>query len=615
MAKLTVKTDPLATPLPADMREYSRGLYNCFPTFPLDGGISSGYSGLAELIAAECKIGRQVLVIDGYNGVDWEIFRQNLAEELAVLDITSDWTSMSDCRQESGTIRRQLEPFLGGDDPLFGTHYPYGPEVFFDAATIAELRIEATIRREVKTNGISIIYGCGAGLVEQWDQLWYIDIPKDVLQEQARSGSLTNLGEPRPVGFGKFYKRSYFVDWPAQNRQKRILLPRIDLLVDLQNPVAPAFMTGNRFRDALKIIARSPFRVRPWFYPGPWGGKYMQGHMGLDPERPNFAWSFELIAPENGITVEADGRQLEFSFDFLMYQENIRVLGDAAARKFLYEWPIRLDYLDTIDGGNLSTQVHPRPDYIRRNFGETYTQDETYYIANAKPGARVYVGLTEDCDQDEFRASLEESETAGKQVEIDKYVNSVPVRPHDLIMIPNGTVHCSGAGNLVLEISATPYIFTFKIYDYLRRDLDGNLRPMNIRRAFENIRPERRTAFIRDNYLARPRLIAEGAGWRMMELYDRPETFYVIHRLEFDGMVELNTSGAAYAINLVDGEKIELLTTDGFSTGLARFESMVVPAVVGSYRVINRGHRPAQLVLVFVRPESMTNKALNDPCD
>ncbi len=129
----------------------------------------------------------------------------------------------------------------------------------------------------------------------------------------------------------------------------------------------------------------------------------MQGHMGLDPSQPNFAWSFEMIVPENGIILEKEKKRLEFSFDFLMYQENKKVLGKKLAKQFKYEWPIRLDYLDTIDGGNLSTQVHPRPNYIREMFGETYTQDETYYIVASKPDAHVYLGLTKNCNPNEFK--------------------------------------------------------------------------------------------------------------------------------------------------------------------------------------------------------------------
>src|SRR5690606_27835972 len=186
---------------------------------------------------------------------------------------------------------------------------------------------------------------------------------------------------------------------PALNRLKRRLLPELDLFLDLQDPDAPTAMAGDAFRAALRELAESPFRTRPWFSPGPWGGHFMHGHMRLDPEQPNLAWSLEPITPESGIGSETDGARLECSFDCLMFQEYGRVLGEAA-RQFQTTWPIRFDYPDTISGGNLSVQCHPRPDYIRRAFGEAITQDETYYISAAQEGALVYLGLEEDADPD-----------------------------------------------------------------------------------------------------------------------------------------------------------------------------------------------------------------------
>ncbi len=403
-------------------------------------------------------------------------------------------------------------------------------DYLFDAKKLSEVRILSSIKRGSKAKDITIIYGTGSSLIELYDKLWYIDVPKDYIQEKARNGEIKNLGSNKNKSFGEFYKQSYFVEWPALNRSKKQLLPSLGLFIDLQNPKEPTAIEGDDFRKTLKEISTSPFRLRPWFFPGPWGGKFMQGHMGLDPDAPNFAWSFEMIVPENGIIIENDKVTLEFSFDCLMYQQNKNVLGENASNQFKYEWPIRFDYLDTIDGGNLSVQVHPRPNYIRKEFGETFTQDETYYICASKPGSQVYIGLTEDCDPAEFKKALEDSIKFGKEVNIDKFVNREPSKPHDLFLIPNGTVHCSGEGNLVLEISATPYIFTFKIYDYLRRDLEGNLRPINVQRGFENIRFERRKKWVQENLLAKPKLLRSGKNWREVVLYDSAFTFYNVHQ-------------------------------------------------------------------------------------
>jgi len=602
--------------LSVDQIKYPRGNYDCFPTFKIDqGSIETGYDYLADLIRSSIPKGLRALMIDGFQGVDWSIFKNSLSENLARFGIIPTWYAMSDCFANSEEIQKRAEPFMGGDDRVFGTHYPFGPEIFFDAGKIAKYRIKASASRGDKSGNLTIFCGIGAGLLEQWDKLWYLDFPKDFIQIEARKNSPMNTGEISVLDFETFYKRSYFVEWPALNRQKQKLLPFIDLFIDAQNIEKPTGMIGNEFRYTLNQISETPFRVRPWFYPGPWGGKFIQGHMGLDPAQPNFAWSFELIVPENGIILEKENQRLEFSFDLLMYQETERIMGTEASRQFKYEWPIRFDYLDTVDGGNLSTQVHPRPDYMRKEFGETYTQDETYYIVAAKPDAKVYLGLTEDCEPEEFCSALEESMREGKEVDIDKFVNSEPSKVHDLFLIPNGTVHCSGSGNLVLEISATPYIFTFKIYDYLRRDLEGKLRPINIERAFENIRFERRKNWVQKNLLAKPVLLKEGEGWKEEVLYDKPFTFYKIHRCEFVDDYQAETDGNGLAINLVAGEHIDVKSENGRISNLNYLETMLIPAAAGKIQLKNTGQIPCKILIVFVKPGIGSKLPLNDPQD
>jgi len=606
--------DPFIALLPERMTKFPRGSFDTFPKFTIINGIiEKGYDALCKNIIEEIPEGLRVLVIDGYQGTHWEEFISGLNEALRSRNILPELINMADAYASEKEIYDRIEKFLGGNDPIFGKHYPLGPEYLFDADKISEFRITSSIRRGTKSNKLTIIYGTGASLIEQFDKLWYIDVPKDYIQEYARRGELTNLGSTETASFGSFYKRSYFVEWPALNRLKKQVVPSLDLFIDLQNPEEPTAINGDDFRNALKEISETPFRLRPWFFPGPWGGKFMQGHMGLDPEAPNFAWSFEMIVPENGIIIEKDNVTLEFSFDCLMYLYNRNVLGNDASKQFKYEWPVRFDYLDTIDGGNLSVQVHPQPDYIRKEFGETFTQDESYYICASKPGSQVYLGLTEECDPEEFRKTLEDSIKNGLEVNIEKFVNQEPSKPHDLFLIPNGTVHCSGEGNLVLEISATPYIFTFKIYDYLRRDLEGNLRPINIRRAFENIRFKRRKKWVQENLIAKPRVIKSGDGWQEVVLYDAPFTFYNIHRIEFDNEFVMNTNGIAYSTNLVQGEKVEIHSGNGRISKLSYLETMIIPAAADEIRIINMGKYPCKMVMVYVKPGIGITEPLNNP--
>jgi len=606
---------PFAVPLPAEAVSYPKGCYDALPSFPLaEGEINKGYAALAGLIAQKIPHGLRVLVIEGFPGVAWDLFLANLQAELLRLDIRPELLRFAAALADPAAREAALRPFLGGEDRLFGKHWPFGPEIFFDPVQVEELRITASIRRADKADRLTIIAGSGASLVELQDELWYIDMPKDLIQEKFRAGEAGNTGH-NAADFEEFYKRCYFVEWPAFSRQKRNILPGIDLFIDGQDEGAPAFMTGAAFRQALEELSRSPFRVRPWFYPGPWGGQFMKGHMNLDQSKPNYAWSFEMIVPENGIVFRSGSRFLECSFDFSMYAHNRNILGPRAAAQFIYEWPIRFDYLDTIDGGNLSVQVHPRPDYIKKEFGETYTQDECYYIVNAKPGARVYLGLKEHTDLEEFKKALLHSAAAEEELDVEAWINSEPAQPHDLFFIPNGTVHCSGRGNLVLEISATPYIFTMKIYDYLRRDLEGKLRPINIERGFANIRSERRGSWVGKNLVARPEMIEATEESRLYELYNRPWTFYVVLRAEFDARYTLLTEGRGFAVNLVAGERVEVRSANGRVTSLAYLETMLIPAAAEAVTFFNQGDQPCRLVLVYVKPEAGLSVPVNDPND
>ena len=113
------------------------------------------------------------------------------------------------------------------------------------------------------------------------------------------------------------------------------------------------------------------------------------------------------------------------------------MLGESADQ-FGYDFPIRFDFLDTFDGGNLSLQCHPYPEYVLEHFGEPFTQDETYYILDCKPGAEVYLGFRQNIDAANFRSELESSFRNSTPVEVKQFVNTVPAHQHDLFLIPTG---------------------------------------------------------------------------------------------------------------------------------------------------------------------------------
>lgn len=571
------------------------GIYNIYPAFPAGPGkIGLGYDALAaQLLAAK----KNTIVIDGFGDILWQHFVAQLEAAFRLRGIQAKWQNVQAALLSEPKINSLINPFLGGNDPIFGTRFTGTLQDFFDFKKLQCLKPDA------KSN-LNILYGAGAALANWPGLLVYVDVPKNEIQFRARAGSIANLGASQPDGPQKMYKRFYFVDWPALNEHKAHLLPQIDLIVDAQRPDEPTAMNGADFRDTLETMARNCFRVRPWFEPGPWGGQWIKARIPrIATEVPNYAWSFEMISPENGIALESEGIGLEVSFDFLMFNNSREILGDFAER-FGDEFPIRYDFLDTFDGGNLSVQCHPRPEYIHQNFGETFTQDECYYILDCKPDARVYLGFQEDIQPEEFRRQLERSFQQNVPVEIDQYVNSEPAHKHDFFLIPHGTIHGSGKNNLVLEISATPYIFTFKMYDWLRLDLNGKPRPLNIVRAFENLYLERRGAKIKAELVSQPQLLQSGGDWQLYHLPTHPQHFYDVHRFEFMTVVTAATAGSCHVMSLVEGESIILELPTGMRQRFNYAETFVIPAAAGSYRLINEGHQLAKVVKTFLKPSA-----------
>jgi mannose-6-phosphate isomerase class I len=555
--------------------------YDPEPTYPISSGrVETGYE---VLVHAGVRDGARVIAVDGAATVSWERAAAELRAGFAGRGVDVEIVDMRRHTLPWPEVERiTTDPALA-NDPAFARI----PDL-----DLADLLGVLPTPKPVEP--LMLVVGPGAALVSH-DLLWWLDLPKAESLARVQRGEASNLGQaPGEVGSEK---RLLFVDWPLLDRHKRAHAHRLDRLVDLTDPTEPRSLTGEALRASLTWLSGRPFRTRPAFLPGPWGGQWLRTELGIETDETNLAWSYELITPESGILL-GDGTTMEVGFELLLAEQAERVLG-AVAERFGATFPIRFDYLDTMEGGHLSLQCHPTESYARETFGLDYTQGETYYVMATTPRGSVFLGLREDADLRAFREEAERAESSGIAFDPAGYVARHPAERHRLYLIPPGTPHASGAGNVVLEISATPYLYTLRFYDWLRRDREGRLRPVHVGHAFANLDPSRSGARVAE-LLPAPRELRAGPGWTELLLGRHPDLFFAVHRLDFGDQMEDDSAGRFHVLNLVEGDHIEIESGAGDIHPLSYAETIVVPAAVGAYRLRRVRGDACKVVKAFV---------------
>lgn len=568
---------------------------------------SAGWDAIASQLA-----GKTLVCVECYPGV----FVNEVAEELTRRLRPDHVVFASDAYKSADAVRTMLAPHLG-EDAVFGRMNGLSIADWFDTASLRGIQDKVAVARPHET---VLVLGAGASLVApQRDALVYADMARWEIQLRYRRCEVGNLGcDNGEASTSEKYKCGFFAEWRAADRLKKQLLPQADFLLDTNNMREPKMIHGAVFRESLEQVTRRPFRVVPYFDPGPWGGHWMEEVCDLPPGAPNYAWCFDCVPEENSLLLGFGEMRVEVPAIDLVFQHPRELLGDAVHARFGTEFPIRFDFLDTMGGGNLSLQVHPLTEYIQDKFGMNYTQDESYYILDAEPGATVYLGLKEDIDQEQMERDLRDAQNEGGQFPADDYVNQFPARPHDHFLIPAGTIHCSGKGSMVLEISATPYIFTFKLWDWGRTGLDGQPRPIHIDHGVANIQWDRTTPWTSDNLVNAVQPAGSGDGWCEEATGLHRREFIETRRHWFTGSVLHDTMGGVNVLNLVQGEEAVVESPTGaFEPFVVHYaETFIIPAAVGAYTIRPHGAaigKECATIKAFVRTEPNANTML-DAC-
>ena len=548
--------------------------YDKFPVTMINGNIMQGWSDIRSVLEGKIKENR-ILAVDCYTGV----YEDELVGELT--KISAQIILVRDLYKSESMLIQMTERFMT-TDVLFGYVTNLCLTDYFDME-----KLDAARKKIAEFDIPVIIIGTGAALVAPEATLVYADMARWEIQQRFRRHEVKALGiDNREEPVSLQYKRGYFNDWRICDHYKDTLFTKVDFWLDTHIAGHPKMIDRETFFCGIEKTASGPFCVVPFFDPGPWGGQWMKEICDLDRETPNFAWCFDCVPEENSLYLGFGEVRFEIPSIDLVFSYPRELLGNPVYGRFGDEFPIRFDFLDTMDGGNLSLQVHPLTQYIQEKFGMHYTQDESYYILDAEEDASVYLGVKDGIVPEEMINALTEAQHTG-HFDAEKYVGNYPVKKHDHVLIPAGTVHCSGRNSMVLEISATPYIFTFKLWDWGRLGLDGRPRPINIGHGKHVIQWNRTEPWVRREIYNKIDKVAEGDGWIEEHTGLHECEFIETRRHWFTKPVLHKTDGSVNVLNLVEGrEAIVESPTGEFDPFVVHYaETFIIPESVKQYKI------------------------------
>jgi len=207
-----------------------------------------------------------------------------------------------------------------------------------------------------------------------------------------------------------------------------------------------------------------------------WGGDKIIPFKHLNAKMENVGESWEISGVKGNETVIANGEYKGMHLNELVRELKGKLVGEANYQRFGDEFPLLIKFIDAQQ--DLSIQVHPT-DEIAHKQGKSRGKTEMWYALEPTPGAQLYNGLKQQITPEQYK-DMVENDT------ITDALARYEVREGDVFFIPAGRIHAIGAGCFVAEIQQTSDV-TYRIYDFKRKDKNGNYRELHTKEAAESI--------------------------------------------------------------------------------------------------------------------------------
>ena len=551
--------------------------------------LSRGSMQIAAELAGICQ-GNKVIAIDGYTTAPFDTI-------LGLLPANAEKINIASICKSAQELKALLADYLPEDrekDPvlLYGKLFKQGYRGLFD-----ENKLNALKTKLAQKSGIVVLYGNGA-LSEELYDLADVRIFADVTPKQAvlniKQNGYRNIGSDEDLPFKVTMRRCYYVDFELAFSLRCDLLAnqKLDYYICSDRPDELQMMPAEVLFALVDRALDYPIRQRPVYLEGVWGGYLVMKERHLPAAMKNCAWVFDMIPMEVSTVLNMDDYSVELPFYTIVAANGKKLMGQRCVDEFHGFFPVRFNYDDTYHAaGNMSIQLHPGEKFVTENNGELGRQDESYYIVATGQGAKTYLGFRREADVDEFVEQIKKSEKEHTPVDYQNYVYGVKSEPGVQVMIPAGTIHASGQNQLILEIgSLTVGSYTYKMYDYLRKDLDGNPRPIHSYCGSLNLNHNMKEDYVKEHLVnGNRRVLRSGNDWQELVVGECDQLYFSLRNLKFTDGMEDNTNGDFHVLDLVDGESITVRSKKDPSLhfDMNYLDMVVVPAGMGEYELIN----------------------------
>ena len=601
---------PFHDPKPVNRPELSKKTIDSI----VAGGTQAVAKKLITAIADKVRAEGAIVAFDGYTTTKFDLMVSLLARECDVFGFKIEFVDSAARTFKSGEeIDAIIDPLLIWDkkiDPtlLYGKVYHGGYIGLMDPAKVEAFKKDVPALKAPGT--LVVVYGYGSLIREfrpMYDVKCWFDITPMNSMLRIRAGEYANIGKKHTGIINRTIRRCYYCDFEnaVQLRKELFSQDALDWYFLDNDRAKLQMMPYEAFADVCAQLVKYPFRAKPCYLEGVWGGSYMKTQRHLPEEMRNAAWVFDFIPMEVSVLVEAGAEKLDINYCSFVHKEGVNLMGQTCVDKYKGYFPIRFNWDDSYHStGNMSIQCHSGGKFNVENYNEFGRQDESYYVVITGHEAKTFIGFRDDADIPQFFKEIEAADTQHDPCDYMKYVSYEESVPGLQVMLPAGTIHSSGRNQVILEIgSLTIGSYTYKMYDYLRLDFDGKQRPIHTHLGELNVRQDRRYSVIHDpespEYIVqKPRLDCEGDGWKEFILGENPQMYISLRRLEVDTRCEQDTRGEKFhVLTLVDGDHVRIRSVEHPERyfDLDFMEIACVPADMGKYVIENLGKEPIRV--------------------